>query len=135
MPAVTAASFSPLTSTPTMIENSLSIIAASPERQPAAMPAPAVRSIWMYTQITPPVDAGSLHKRLYAGEIFLFRDLPAMRSLVAFARGLLDRTFHPHAPPLVHSHLAAEQQAQAFNAAGREFTRSADVKDLWRELF
>jgi hypothetical protein len=99
------------------------------------MPAPAVRSTWVYTQITLPVDPDALHKRLYAGEIFLFRDLPAMRSLVAFARGLLERTFHPHAPPLVHSHLAGEQQAQAFNAAGREFTRSAAVKDLWRELF
>jgi hypothetical protein len=89
----------------------------------------------MYTQISTPTDAGALHERLYAGEIFLFRGLPAMRSLVAFAQGLLERAFHPFAPPLVHSHLAGEQQARIFAATGREFTRSPAVKDLWRELF
>ncbi len=89
----------------------------------------------MYTQITTPVDTETFHQRLYAGEIFLFRDLPAMRSLVAFAQELLVRAFHPHAPPTVHSQLAGEQLAQIFAAAGREFTRSPAVKELWRELF
>jgi len=89
----------------------------------------------MYTQITSSIDAGALHERLYAGEIFLFRDFPAMRCLVAFAQELLERAFHPHAPPLGHSCLAAERQAHIFAAAGKEFTRSPEVKALWREVF
>jgi hypothetical protein len=58
-----------------------------------------------------------------------------MRALVAFARGLLERAFEPHAPPLIHAHLSVEQQTQIFAAVGTEFTRSAAVKDLWRNLF
>ena len=58
-----------------------------------------------------------------------------MRSLVAFAQGLLERAFHPHVPRIAHSHLAAERQAEIFAAAGKEFTRSPVVKALWRELF
>ena len=89
----------------------------------------------MYTQVARSIDAAALHERLYAGEIFLFRDLPAMRSLVGFAQQLLERAFHPYSPPLIHSFVAAERQAESFAAAGREFTRSADVKSLWREVF
>jgi hypothetical protein len=99
------------------------------------MPATAVRFTGMYTQITTPIDAGTLHERLYAGEIFLFRDLPAMRSLVAFAQGLLERAFDPHAPPVIHSQVAGERQAEIFAAAGKEFTRSPALKSLWREVF
>jgi len=99
------------------------------------MPAAAVRFGAMYTQMTGLVDADALHERLYAGDILLFRDLPAMHSLVAFARGLLERAFQSHAPPLIHAHLPGEQQAQIFAAAGRDFTRSPAVKDLWRKLF
>jgi hypothetical protein len=118
-----------------MIEKSLQVAAASPETLPAAMPIGAVRFSAMYTQIVAPVEAGVLHERLYAGQILLFRDLPAMHALVASARGLLERAFQPHSPPLIHAHLSVEQQAQIFAAAGKEFTRSAAVKDLWRDLF
>jgi Phytanoyl-CoA dioxygenase (PhyH) len=118
-----------------MIENTQSAAPASPETLSAAMAAGAVRFTVMYTQITAPVDAGALHERLYAGDILLFRDLPAMHALVAFARGLLERAFQPHAPPMIHAQLSVEQQAQIFAAAGKEFTRSAAVKELWRNLF
>jgi hypothetical protein len=118
-----------------MIEKTLSVAAASPEILPAAMPSGAIRFARMYTPITKSIDAGALHERLYAGEIFLLSDFPAMRSLVEFAQALLERAFHPHAPPVIHSHLAGDRQAEMFAAVGKEFTRSPEVKRLWRELF
>jgi hypothetical protein len=118
-----------------MIAKTRQIAAASPETLPAAMPAPAVGFAGMYTQLTTPLDAGALHERLYAGEIFLLRDLPAMRSLVALAQGLLERAFHPHAPPVAYAQLPAERQTEIFAAVGQEFTRSPEVKGLWRDVF
>jgi hypothetical protein len=89
----------------------------------------------MFTQITARIDADDFHRRLYSGEIFLFRSLPAMQSIVRYTQNLLERTFPALAPPTVHSHLTRAEQAKNFAAVGREFTRSSEVKALWRALF
>lgn len=89
----------------------------------------------MYTPITTPVDAGTFHQQLYSGEVFLLENHPAMQAVVRFTREFLEHAFHPHAPPEIHRHLTREQQVETFASLGKEFTRSAEVKRLWRDLF
>ena len=84
----------------------------------------------MYSKLISPVDVGALHERLYAGEIFLFEDLPAMQAVVQFTRAFLEEAFQPHAPPQVHHRLTREQQIDTFAALGKAFTRSAQAKRL-----
>ena len=89
----------------------------------------------MYSQTSTPVDVREFHQRLYAGEIFLLRNLPAMQALVLFARQFLKRRLDSHEPPNIHSELKREDQLSTFATLGREFTRSPEAKQLWLVLF
>lgn len=89
----------------------------------------------MYTILHPPRPAREFHDRIYAGEILRFDAVAQQLALVSFTRQFLEDRFHPHLPVEIHRHLSHAQQVEQFAAATRDYARSAEVKQLWRDLF
>jgi hypothetical protein len=81
------------------------------------------------------LPCSDFHERIYAGQILRLEGIEALRDLVAFTRSFLEDAFAPHAPPEIHRHLSEEAQADAFAALSRDFSRSGEVKRLWRGIF
>ncbi|HKD54467.1 MAG TPA: hypothetical protein VKB72_09645 [Steroidobacteraceae bacterium] len=84
---------------------------------------------------TPPGDPSALYAALYAGEIVRFSGLPSMAALVAFTRSFVEERLAPHPPVEIHRHLDSRALSTRLAEVQREYSRSAEVKRLWRELF
>jgi hypothetical protein len=89
----------------------------------------------MYTILHPPRPAREFHDRIYAGEVLRLDGLAQQIRLVTFTQEFLEDRFHPHIPVEIHRHLSHEQQVAQFAAATRDYARSGEVKQLWREMF
>jgi hypothetical protein len=88
----------------------------------------------MYREYEQRPDPAALHEALYAGAIVRFRDLAAMRSLVAFAQGFVEEFLAPHHPTEIHRHLEQRDLAELLAAAQRGFSNAAEAKHLWEAL-
>ena len=82
----------------------------------------------------PPGDPSSLYAALYAGEIVRFSGLPATAALVAFTRAFVEARLAPHAPVEIHRHLDPSALPTRLVSVQREYSRSDEVRRLWREL-
>jgi hypothetical protein len=83
----------------------------------------------------PPGDPSALYTALYAGEIVRFSGVASMAAIVAFTRAFLEERLAPHPPVEIHRHLAPPALSTRLAEVQGEYTRSAEVKWLWRELF
>lgn len=88
----------------------------------------------MYSPLALPGTARHFHDRVYAGDILLVADLPAMTALVEFTRAFLEDALHPWLPQHIHRHLNHEQQTVLFAKCQNEFARSAEIKRLWHAV-
>jgi hypothetical protein len=75
------------------------------------------------------------HEAIYSGAIGLFRDLPPMRDIVAYARDLVQAGCAPYPPEHVHRHLTPQELQARFLTLQREYGRSGEADRLWRALF
>ena len=89
----------------------------------------------MYSEIPYPVIPRYFHDHIYQGDIFKFANLPAMLSLVNFARAYLEDAFYPYIPIEIHNHLSHEQQTEIFAKVERDFSQSQEVQSLWKNIF
>jgi hypothetical protein len=89
----------------------------------------------MYTSIDSTAFLGDFHDCIYAGQILRFDNIPAMQLLVTFTQDMLAYAFSPYEPTEIHRHLSPPQQTERFAACEREFSRSPEVKALWRQVF
>jgi len=83
----------------------------------------------------PPGGPLALYAALYAGEVVRFSGLPAMAALVVFTRAFVEERLAPHPPVEIHRHLDSRALSIRLAEVQREYSRSADVKRLWRDLF
>ena len=82
-----------------------------------------------------PGDPSALYDALYAGEIMRFSGLPSMAALVAFTRSFVEEQLAPHPPVEIHRYLDSRALSTRLAEVQREYSRSAEVRRLWRELF
>ncbi len=83
----------------------------------------------------PPGDPAALYAALYAGEVVRFSNLPRMQPLVAFTRAFVEERLAPHPPVEIQRHMDARELAGQLSRVQGEYSRSPEVKRLWRELF
>jgi len=87
------------------------------------------------TPASAPLAPRALHDRIYAGAVLQFTELAEMRGIVAYTRSFLEETFHPYAPTEINHHLSHSELSDIARACSRDYSRSAEVKRLWRSLF
>jgi hypothetical protein len=85
--------------------------------------------------VSAPLAPRALHDRIYAGDVLQFIALPEMWEIVSYARSFLEDAFHPHDPTEIHHHLSPSELSDIARACSRDYSRSAEVKRLWRSLF
>ena len=73
-------------------------------------------------------------KRLYRGEILVFRRLPAMAALVAQARAMACEAFAPHASPVAQEWFDRAEFLARAAALRRSFMRATEVRATFRSL-
>ena len=65
---------------------------------------------------------------LYRGDLFLYPARPALRALVAFARGMLEEAFRPYAPEQAQHHLPVRRYAEILAALKPAFIHHPESK-------
>ena len=83
----------------------------------------------------PPGDSSALYAGLYAGEIVRFSGLAQMAAIVAFTRGFVEERLAPYPPVEIHRHFDRDALARRLGDLQGEYSRSPEVKGLWRALF
>lgn len=89
----------------------------------------------MYSDVTQALGPRVLHDRIYAGDVLRFEALAPMRELVSFTQAFLEDAFAPFAPVEIHRHLSHDAQTESFAQRQRDFARSPEVRQLWRDVF
>jgi len=87
----------------------------------------------MYTEFPPGTDVDTLHDALFHGAIARFDRLPEMAAIAAFTRSFLEERLSPVEPVLIHQ--MEGDLAQRCAALKRDYANSAEIKELWRNLF
>ncbi|WP_245444938.1 hypothetical protein [Pseudaminobacter soli (ex Li et al. 2025)] len=89
----------------------------------------------MYASITQSLQPRDFHDRIYAGEVLRLGELQPMHELVDFTRAFLEEALAPFSPVEIHRYLSHQQQTERFGQLQRDFSRSPEVKRLWRAVF
>jgi hypothetical protein len=87
----------------------------------------------MYTEFPPGTDIDALHEALFQGAIAKFGNLPEMTAIVAFTRRFLEERLSPLDPVRIHE--MDGDLAQRCAALKRDYANSAEIKELWKNLF
>jgi hypothetical protein len=87
----------------------------------------------MYTEFAPGTDVDALHEALFHGAIARFGSLPEMSAIVAFTRRFLEERLAPVEPIRIHQ--MEGDLAERCAALKRDYANSAEIKELWRNLF
>jgi len=82
----------------------------------------------------PRVSNVELRELLFAGELVLFTELPAVADLVTHTRKELEALFHPHDPQQAHRHFSPEQLAEMLSAWKPRFMRLEESLRLSKEI-
>jgi hypothetical protein len=89
----------------------------------------------MLTACSGPVSPRSFRDRIYDGNVLHFTSLAPMQQIISFTRRFLEDYFHPSTPTDIHLHLTYAEQIEHTHACARDYSRLAEVKQLWRALF
>ena len=89
----------------------------------------------MFTDLKSPLSARAFHDRIYAGEMFCFRQLPEMQAIVAASRSHAEACLAPLHPTQAHIDLSREALIDTFGAYRRSYHKNDDIQALWSKFF
>ena len=89
----------------------------------------------MFTELKKPLPARAFHDRIYAGEMFCFRQLPEMRAIMAASQSHAETCLAPLHPTRAHNDLSREALIDTFGAYRRSYHKNEDVQALWSAFF
>ncbi len=82
----------------------------------------------------PQVDNDALREMLFAGELVVYTDIPAVAELVAHAQHELKSLFRPHDPQQAHAHFSPSQLAEMLSSWKPRFMRLEKSLRLAKEV-
>ena len=88
----------------------------------------------MFTDLKSPLSARAFHDRIYAGEMFCFRQLPEMQAIVAASRSHAEACLAPLHPTQAHIDLSREALIDTFGAYRRSYHKNDDIQALWSKF-
>ena len=112
----------------------MTVSAAYCTAQPSQPIAP-VKSKTMFTELTKPLPARAFLDRIYAGEMFCFRQLPEMRAIMAASQSHAETCLAPLHPTRAHNDLSRKALIDAFGVYRRNYHKNEDVQALWSDFF
>ena len=89
----------------------------------------------MFTELKKSLPARAFHDRIYAGEMFCFRQLPEMQAIIAASRSHAEACLALLHPTRAHNDLSREALVDTFGAYRRDYHKNAAIQALWSDLF
>ena len=89
----------------------------------------------MFTELTKPLPPREFHDRLYAGEMFCFRQLPEMRAIIAASQSHAEACLAPLHPTRAHNDLSRGALIDTFGAYRRDYHKDDAIQALWSDFF
>ena len=89
----------------------------------------------MFTELKNPLPARAFLDRLYAGEMFCFRQLPEMQAIIAASQSHAEACLAPLHPTRAHNDLSREALIDTFGAYRRDYHKNQTIQALWSDFF
>ena len=98
-------------------------------------PTAPVESKTMFTELKKRLPSREFHDRIYAGEMFCFRQLPEMQAIIAASQSHAEACLAPLHPTRAHNDLSRAALIDTFGAYRRKYHKNEDIQSLWSDFF
>ena len=89
----------------------------------------------MFIDLENPLPLRAFHDRIYAGEMFCFRQIPEMLAIVSASQSHAESCLAPLTPTLAHNDLSREALIDTFGAYRRGYHKNKEIQALWAQFF